>query len=141
MQKILSQLFNTNLHALELLFIAYRRLKKDDPVLSRQLFDKFKTGMLQHIEQEEQSLLPELCQVTGDAELIRKARREHQQLRQQLDWIENLLDKRIDSQEDDRSLELMLSDHIENDEFGLYPCCDKLLNTDAVTRVLMELYP
>lgn len=141
MSKIITQLFNTNLQGLELLFIAYRRLKKDDPVMSRQLFDKFKTGLELHIRHEEQRLLPELALVSAAPELISKAQQEHQQLRQQLEWIENLLDKRIDSLEDDRTLELMLVDHIENDEFELYPTCDKLLNTDAVTRVLMELYP
>ncbi|GAB3017595.1 hemerythrin domain-containing protein [Bowmanella dokdonensis] len=140
MQQFITRFFYSHLQGLELLFIAYRRYKRKDKLMARQLFDKFKSGMERHIEQEEQCLLPELELVSHEQAVFDKARREHQQIRQQMNWIESLLDRQVDSSEDDQTLEYLLSDHFENDEFGLYPTCDRLLDTDATTRVLMAVY-
>jgi hemerythrin-like domain-containing protein len=140
MHKFITDFFNTNHQALELLFIAYRRHKSRDAVYARQLFDKFKAGMQEHIGWEENLLLPALENANRKSFPTDKARAEHQQVMQQINWIEGLLDKGVDTSQDDMSLEYMLNDHFENDEFNLYPVCDRVLSDDDTARILMAIY-
>lgn len=140
MHKFITDFFNINHQALELLFIAYRRNKDTDPVYSRQLFDKFKAGMEEHIGWEENLLLPALENNNRKSFPTDKARSEHQKVMQQICWIESLLDKGVDTLQDDLTLEYILSDHFENDEFNLYPVCDKVLSDEETAKILMVIY-
>ncbi|MDF2177417.1 hemerythrin domain-containing protein [Aliiglaciecola sp. CAU 1673] len=140
MQSFVTQFFTSDLQGLELLFIAYRKSKRQDLLLSITYFEKFKAGIERHFAQVEQLLFPLLYQDGPDRDSVSKARREHQQIRQQLSWIATLLERGVDSSEDDQALEFMLSDHLENDEFTLYPLCDKRLSEDAMGPLLLGLY-
>ncbi|MDF2177032.1 hemerythrin domain-containing protein [Aliiglaciecola sp. CAU 1673] len=140
MQGFITQFFTSDQQGLELLFIAYLRTKRQDLGISRQFFDKFKVGMRRHIRQKEQLLLPALEGCQNEVELLVQTRYEHQQILQQLTWIEALLDKGMDSEEDDQRLEYLLSDHFENDEFSLYPLCDRKISDEAMGKLLLRLY-
>lgn len=140
MQGFITQFFTSDQQGLELLFIAYLRCKQQDPKVSRQFFDKFKKGIQRHIRHTEQLLLPTLEGSQNDAPVLTQTRQEHQSLLKQIEWIEGLLQHGVDSPEDDQRLEYLLCDHFENDEFGLYPLCDRKISDEAMTRLLLQLY-
>lgn len=141
MNKFITHYFSANQQRLELLYIAFRKHKNRDPEWAKRLFQLFSHGLEQQIAWNQALLFPVL-QAHNDSqlnELIHKAIDEHQQIKDQVSWVYNLTEKGLESHDDEQRLEYLLSDHFENQEFNLYPACDKLFDVNAVTHLIEQL--
>ncbi|WP_172449260.1 hemerythrin domain-containing protein [Bowmanella denitrificans] len=141
MNKFITRYFSANQQRLELLYIGFRKYKRSSPEHAQRLFKLFSHDLAQHMQWDQNLIFP-LLQAFGEPpldELIHKARAEQQKIRQQVDAVEHLLRKGQESHDDEQRLEYLLSDHFENQEFDLYPACDRLFDTDTVTRLTESL--
>lgn len=141
MNRFLTQYFSTNHQRLELFFIAYRRHLNTDRDFALGLFNRFRRGMLEQMQWEEELLIPAVAgfgQKSGRFS-AHDAIAEHQQIREQIQKIRTLHEHQQDSHEQDQVLEFMLSDHFENDEFNFYPVCDRLFDTDTRIQLLIAM--
>lgn len=141
MHKFITRYFSANQQRLELLYIAFRKHKKTDPEWSKRLFKLFWSGLVQHIEWDQRLLFPVLRTHNEPQlnELIDKATDEQKQLKEQIQWVFNLTENSLDSHDEEQRLEYLLSDHFENQEFNLYPACDRLFDVNAVTCLIEKL--
>jgi len=140
MNKFLSHFFTAHQQRLELLYIGYRKHKGRDPSYAGVLFEHFRIGLETHMRWEAQLLFPPLQQCSPKAaELVELASREQQQIRDQVAWLVTLRGKAMESHDEEQRLEYQLCDYFENEEFNLYPACDRYFDTDITTRILLAV--
>jgi iron-sulfur cluster repair protein YtfE (RIC family) len=120
--------FEADHDRLDGLFKRFQELKRTDFPKAKDCFKEFKTGLQRHIIWEEEILFPLFEQKTGIARGPTEVMRmEHRQIRDHLEAIHKKVHEHDpESDQDERSLLLVLFAHNQKEEGILYPAINRL---------------
>jgi len=128
---------------LDEIFEGFKKLKDDDIDAAGKLFLEFKTGLLQHINWEEDILFPIFEQKTGmhDTGPTAVMRIEHGHIKNFLEEIgEKVLAGELEGvDEAETGLLEVLGSHNQKEENILYPMIDKLTSEQEKEKVIEKL--
>ncbi|GAB3018033.1 hemerythrin domain-containing protein [Bowmanella dokdonensis] len=141
MKQFFTQYLSANQQRLELLFSAFRKHRHKDPQYAGQLFEQFKRGLDRHLGWESQLLMPALANYGGQqlAQSLQQADEEHQKIRSLVADLSLALQLKQDVPDIEQQLEYRLTDHFENDEFTLYPLCDRYFDAETTLNILRAM--
>ncbi len=141
-EETISTFFEHDHEQLDELFTSYRGLKRTDPGRAKELFVRFRDGLLRHIRWEEGILFPSFEDKTGfhQSGPTQVMRSEHRQIEKQLGEIDRkLAGGGVSSDEDDQYLLNLLSFHNQKEEQILYPSIDRTLSDDGRREVFEKM--
>lgn len=99
---------------------------------STDLYQRFVSGLEQHLELEERVLFPLFAEVTGDSRTIRELGYEHQGIRRGLERLPGFLERVVAgaSKKERDAFEIdffhLIEHHVEREEAALYPVLEAL---------------
>lgn len=134
----ITEFFEQDHQRLDLLFSEYQQ-QKGNTEQATPLFLKFKQGLLQHIDWEEQLLFPSVEKAAGfppNAGPTHVMRMEHGQIKDCLQLIEMKLSQQQDSQAIETRLLDILASHNMKEEQILYPMSDESIPAEQATSIV-----
>ncbi len=138
MKSQITDFFEQDHQRLDQLFAEYQR-QKSNIEQATPLFLKFKQGLLQHIDWEEQLLFPSVEQAAGfppNAGPTHVMRMEHSQIKDCLQLIEMKLSQQQDSQAIETRLLDILAGHNMKEEQVLYPMSDQSIPAEQAASIV-----
>ncbi|MCC2615049.1 hemerythrin domain-containing protein [Aestuariibacter halophilus] len=141
MNNLITQFFSVDHDRLDFLYRQYQRFKLDNRNHAKAFFDKFRDGLKQHIEWEEQLLFPAFegaaqMHMSGPTFVMRQ---EHGLIQKLLDHIHEDLCLERDPQALETELEQLLTEHNNKEEQILYVQCDRLIKQNNLADIFLHL--
>lgn len=140
MQTLITDFFEHDHQRLDQIFAEFQQNKHDNS-LALALFSQFKTGLVQHIEWEEQLLFPNVEKAAGfppNAGPTAVMRMEHVQIKDCLTLIERQLNQEGDTSSIESQLLAILSSHNMKEENILYPMSDESIPANTAQSIVAQ---
>lgn len=140
MQTLITDFFEQDHQRLDQIFADFQQSKQDNE-RAIALFGQFKTGLMQHIEWEEQLLFPSVEKAAGfppHAGPTAVMRMEHTQIKDCLSLIEKQLKQAGDTTPIETQLLAILSSHNMKEENVLYPMSDESIPLNAAQDIVNQ---
>jgi iron-sulfur cluster repair protein YtfE (RIC family) len=141
MKSSILEFFQKDHERLDELFRQFQALKNWDVFKAEDVFREFKQGLQKHIVWEEEILFPIFEEKTGIMACgpTQVMRMEHEKIKQCLEDIYEKVHERTVSDEEEKELLLVLSNHSFKEKHILYPALDEMLSNDEKYAVFATI--
>jgi iron-sulfur cluster repair protein YtfE (RIC family) len=139
--KSISDYFEKDHDRLDELFKDFQKFKTTDFLRAKEFFVAFKFGLQRHIIWEEEILFPVFEKATGlfNEGPTHVMRLEHRMIGEKLESIHKKVQKKDpNSDQEEKELLLILSNHNEKEEKILYPAIDELAERLGTTNEIFK---
>ncbi len=135
-KNLITTFFSEDHDRLDGVFVRFQNCKDSDPAAAATLLAAFTSGLLRHIDWEEQILFPLFEARTGSSMGPTQVMRfEHGQIKSLLESIGQKLGPEQDTRTDEQMLLRVLGEHNMKEEQILYPAIDNQLTAPEVVGV------